>query len=344
MKHLGKTLLVLMIMSLIMLSCTEEKIEAKSMEQIYAEEGVPVKVETVKQSQFNSKRIYQAALTGIQESSAYASFGDRIDKILVDVGDYVKKDQVVVTFPKDAPSAQYYQAKTAFKNAKKSLERIKKLNQKGGISNQDLDNVQAQYDVAEANWQAVSKSVEVKAPISGMVTRIGVSESDNVDKEAELLTVANTKQLKAKIWVSENEIGDFTPGLEAKALWKNRTLNGKVERVDMSMNMRNQAFSALVIFDNPNTSINCGVTADIEVSIYNNPNSLTVERKNIIREEEKNYVYVEDNGVARKREVLLGREDGLAVEVIKGLKEGERLIIEGQMLLEDGGKVKITNS
>jgi len=344
MKHLGKLLLTLMGLSLVLLSCTEEKISAKSMEQIYAEEGVPVKVETVKETPFNSKRIYQAALTGIQESSAYASFGDRIDNIMVNVGDYVKKDQVVITFPKDTPSAQYYQAKTAYENAKKSLARIKNLYAKGGISSQNLDNAQAQFDVAEANWQAVSKSVEVKAPISGMVTRISVSESDNVDKEAELLTVANTKQLKAKIWVSENEICDFAPGLEAKALWKNRTLSGKVERVDMSMNMRNQAFSALVIFDNPKTSINCGVTADIEVNIYDNPNSMTVERKNIIREEEKNYVYVEDNGIARKREVILGREDGLAVEVIKGLNKGDRLIIEGQMLLEDGGKVKITNS
>ncbi len=344
MKHLGKLLILLLTMSLFALSCTEKKSEAKSMEQIYAEDGVPVKIETVKKTQFNSKRIYQAALTGIQESSAYASFDDRIDKILVDVGDYVKKDQVVITFPKDAPSAQYYQAKTAYENAKKSLERIKNLYTKGGISSQDLDNVQAQYDVAEANWQAVSQSVEVKAPIGGIVTRISVSESDNVKKEAELLTVSRTDKLKAKIWVGEDEICDFTPGLKAKAVWKERELSGKVERVDLSMNAMTQAFAALVIFDNPDGAFSCGVTADIEVNIYDNPNSLVIERKNIIREEEKNYVFVENDGIARKCEVLLGREDGLLVEVIKGLKEGDRLIVEGQMLLEDGGKVKITNS
>jgi len=344
MKQLGKLTLTALAVSLFLFSCTEEQTEAKSMEQLYAENGVPVKIKTVRKAQFNSTRIYQAPLTGIQESSAYASFGDRIDKILVDVGDYVKKDQVVITFPKDAPSAQYFQAKTAYENAKKSLARIKNLYAKGGISSQDLDNVQTQFDVAEANWRAVSKSVEVKAPISGIVTRLSVSESDNVDKETELLTVSQTEKLKAKIWVSEDEICDFGPGIKAKAVWKERILEGEVERVDLSMNMRTQAFSALVIFDNPGNSFSCGVTADIEVSIYDNPNSLTVERKNIVREENKNFVYVLDSGAARKREVVLGRENGLSVEVIKGLKEGDKLIVEGQMLLEDGGKVNVINS
>lgn len=314
------------------------------MEQIYEKDGVPVKVVSLKARPFKATQIYHAPLTGIMESTANAAFGGRIDKILVKVGDYVKKDQLVMTFPKDAPAARYYQAKAAYETAKKSLQRIKKLYAKGGVSDQSLDNVQAQYDVAEANWQAVSESVEVKAPISGYVTRISVSESDNVAKKAELLSVAQTNKLKAVIRVSENEICDFKEGLAARARWKGRVLSGKVTRVDKSMNIRSQSFGVQLVFENQTDGFLCGVTADIEIDVYSNPQAIVLERKNLLHQGGKDFVFLDDKGSARKVQVHVGRSNGLYVEINKGLKAGDKLIVEGQALLKDGKKIKIENS
>ena len=61
----------------------------------------------------------------------------------------------------------------------------------GGLSQQDFDNAEAAFRVAETDWDAVRQSVKVKAPIAGVLTRLNVRESDNVEEEDELFTVSS---------------------------------------------------------------------------------------------------------------------------------------------------------
>jgi RND family efflux transporter MFP subunit len=283
-------------------------------------------------------------LTGIKESTAYAAMGDKVEKIVVGVGDYVKKDAVLVTFPMDSPSAGYYQAKVAFENAKTTYQRIDNLYKSGGISLQDRDNAKASFDVSKADWDAVRRMVKVKAPISGYVTKVHVSETDNVDKEMALVTISRTDRMKAAIWVSEEEIFDVKKEMPAVAVWKGNTIEGKVVEVDMAMNAMRKAFRAVVEFDNPDNRLKAGTTVEINITTSIKPDAVVTERKNVLKEKGEHVVYVVKNGKAEKRNVVLGKQQGLDVEISKGLNPGDVLVVEGQMLLEDGGKVKIVDS
>ena len=179
--------------------CTGKKQDAKSMEQLYKENGVPVKVKTVVDRPFTTEHVFHAVLTGIKESTAGAAVADKVEKIHFKVGDRVEKDQVVISFPIDNPAAQYNQAKVAFEHAKSTLQRMKNLYENGGISLQEYENTKTQFQVTKANWQAVQQSVKVKAPISGIITQIDVQESDNVRREDKLFTVSQTHRLKARL-------------------------------------------------------------------------------------------------------------------------------------------------
>ena len=315
--------------------------EARNMEQIYSEEGVPVRIETVNQSGFSSELEYNATLTGIKESSAYASFGDKIERINCRVGDFVEKDEVILSFPTDNPAAKYYQAKVSFENSKTSFERIENLYATGGISRQALDNAAAAYHVAQADWDAVRQTVKVKAPISGIVTRVNFRESENVQSEDELFAISQVDRLKARIWVSDKQITLIEKDQKATARWNGTTLAGTVVQVDMSMNHERQAFGVVIEFDNPGMIVRCGVTASISIETYQNSGAVVVERKNLIKESDSYYVYTEESGFARKKQVTLGKNGGLEVEILRGLNEGEKLITEGQMHLDDGTKIKI---
>lgn len=343
MKTLKLKLVAAMITIPIFAGCDGNQ-EAKNMEQIYAEEGVPVRVETVQPVPFSSKLAYNAVLSGTRESSAYAAVADNIDRINYKVGDYVEKDAVVLTFPTDNPSARYFQAKVAYENSLATYERMKNYYDVGGLSKQDFDNARAAYEVAEADWNATRQSVLVKAPISGILTRINVRESENVEKDDELFAVAQIDRLKARIWVSDKEIGNFEKGQMATTRWGGITLKGRVVQVDLSMNRERQAFAVVTEFDNPDHIVKSGVTARVDVATYQNPDGIIVERKNITNDGRNNFVYVVENGVARKRIVELGRSDGLAVEITGGLNEGDTLIIEGQLHLDDGKKIRIIES
>jgi membrane fusion protein (multidrug efflux system) len=144
--------------------------------------------------------------------------------------------------------------------------------------------------------------------------------------------------------VSEEEIFDVKKEMPAVAVWKGNTIEGKVVEVDMAMNATRKAFRALVEFDNPDNRLKAGITVDINITTSIKPNAVFTEIKNTLKEKGKHVVYVIKNGKAEKRVVVLGKQQGLDVEISDGLNPGDELVVEGQMLLEDGSKVKIVNS
>lgn len=334
---------VIAIILIFLSSCTNQTVEAKSMEQIHKEEGVPVRTVKVIPREFRTELKFHSVLTGIKESTAFSAMGDKIEKVLVKVGDYVKKNQILVTFPTDSPSAFYFQAKVAFENARIAFSRIDDLYKIGGISLQKKDNAKAQFDMAKADWIRVKQMIKVKAPISGYVTRVHISETNNVDKETALITIARTEKLKAIIWISEDDISNIKTGLNAIAVWKEHQINGIITQVDIAMNLKKKAFRAVVEFDNSDNHLIPGTTVGVNIITSIKDAAIVVKQKNILKENNQYFVYVVKNGKSEKRRVSLGRQQSFSIEILQGLRYGEKLIIEGQMLLNNGSKVKIVN-
>ena len=341
MKNFNLAVLLIVIAAIGLQSCSNEKTEAKNMEQIYKEEGVPVKVETVAKELFAKEMTFNAVLSGIKETSVHSMIGERIEKVNVKVGQYVKKDQVLVTFPTDNPSAQYFQAKVAYENSEATYARYKNLFKTGGISQQQLDNIKTQFEVNKANWRSVKKMIYAKAPISGFVTKVNVRETENIQKETLLFTIADISKLKAKISITENEVDNIQIGDNAIATWNEHSIIGEVVEIDLAMDSRTQSFYADVVFDNKGRTVKAGITANIKVIHKSETETLVVERKNIISDGDKHFVYLLNSDKAEKRDVKLGKSNGLFVEIIEGINDGESLIVEGQLLLSDNSKVKV---
>lgn len=322
--------------------CTKKaKEESKNIEQIYKEEGIPVRTEIVTGKEFKTEISFNSVLKGIKESPVLAAVADEVEKIYVKVGDYVKKDDVLLSFPTDTPQAMYFQAKIAFENAEAAYKRIENLYKSGGISLQDRDNARAAYEVAKANWNTAKQTVKVKAPISGYVTKVGVSETENVKRDTELFTISNTHKMKAYIWISEDQIFDVKKGMAAEAAWQGYKIEGKVVQVDMAMNQLKNAFRALVEFDNPDNLLKAGTTVEIKIATSQKPDAIVVKRQNVLKENGSFFVYVVKEGKAEKRQVKTGRQQVLDVEIVAGLNPGDELVVEGNSLLQPGSKVKV---
>ncbi len=322
-------------------SCSQERAEAQNLEQIYKEEGIPVRIRKIELQPFSQELSYHSVLSGIKESVVYAMIADEVERVLVNVGDYVEKDQVLLTFPTDNPATRYYQAKVAFENARKAHERMQNLYRDGGISRQELDNATAAFEVAQADWEAVQKTVEVKAPISGYITKVDVRETDNVRRDDALFTISQTGRMKAVVWISDKEISDIRKGMAAYVAWNGERTEGRVVQVDLAMDPDKRAFQAVIEVANPERALKPGTTVEVKIVSYSDPQAIVVQRQDLLQEEGASFVYVLNQGVAEKRPVKLGRYYDLDVEILEGLKAGEDLIVEGQLLLEPGAKVKV---
>ena len=328
---------------LFFLGCSKNENAAKSMEQLHQEQGVPVHITPVQEVKKISKITYHAVLTGIKESTASAKVDDRIERILKSVGDYVQKGAEVLTFPENNPASQYNQARVANEHAQTTLKRMDNLYESGGISLQELDNVRTQTRVAEANWDAVRQSIKVCAPISGVITQMNVSETENVKSGDVLFTVSDTRGLKTHLWVTESDIQILSVGDKAEAVWNNILISGHIVQIDKALNTAQQAFGLRVEFENPGQKIISGVNAEIHLISEQHEPAIWIERKNLQTRKDGSTVFVAENGVARVRPVQIGKEIDLDVEIISGLHAGEALVIEGQHLLEDGMKINVLN-
>lgn len=320
------------------------ELQNKSMEQIYQESGVPVKVKEVVAGQFTKQLKYSAILKARSEAVCYSRVSDVVQEVLFKVGDYVRKDQTVITFPKNNQKVQYYQLKASYDLAEQTYHRLSKLYEQGVISKQELDNARTSYEVAKANLRITDDSLRVKAPLSGYITQLNVKPTDNVSSEQPLFTVSNLDQIEAQLWASSQEIDQIKPGQKVTLNWDGTQFEGFVSQVGQIMDGSKKAFEVRALFKNKNNILTSGITADLAIETYRNDQAITVHRKDVVSENGKQYVYVVDNGVAVKREIQTGVAEGTVIEVKSGLKLGDLLITEGNKMVADHTKVKIVRS
>lgn len=322
-------------------ACGDDKQEAKSMEQIQSEDGIPVQVDTVKYQTFEKFHSYFAKLAGYKEATKGAPLGGKIEKINFRIGDFVKEDQVVVQFPIDHPGAMYEQAKAAYENSEKTYERMKVLLAAGETSQANFDGVEAQYIVNKRNYESARKLIFIESPFNGTVVDIKVKEGDNVKSDAYLFTVAQLNKMRAKIWITEREIGDIKRGMTASISFGGKEYRGKVVEVSMAIDPYKQAFFAEVEFDNPRNELKSGVTVEVKVLVYENPKAIIVPRNLVMNDENGQFVFVANNGSAMKRYISNGNDSGIYYEISKGLNVGDLLITRGVAQLTEGVKLNV---
>ena len=311
--------------------------DMRSMEQIHREEGIPVVTREMNPGTFTTFLKYPAAFMARSESTATAGIRDVVRTIHVRLGDTVKKDDVIISLSLDNPN--YRQAQVNFQNAQATYRRTQSLFSDNAVSQQNLDNARTQYYVAQAAFKAMDDLVNVKAPIDGVVTRLDVRVTENVQSGDMLFTVSNLDTVDARIWVSARDIVQIQPGMPITTEWLGRTVRGEVSQVSMIMDTNRRAFLVMAEFQNPQRLLTSGMNLDTTLETHRNNAALFIHRREMITENGRSFVFVLENNTAVRREITTGRSQGLLLEVTAGLSPGEILISEGSQMVEDGSRV-----
>jgi membrane fusion protein, multidrug efflux system len=314
---------------------------SRSMESIYEENGVPVRLRTVALEPFAAYLKYPATLKARLESAATASLSEVVRKTNAQVGDYARKDEVIVALSGD--NANYQQAKAAFETAEATYARYKAMFESSDISPQDFDNVKVQYAQAKAAFKTMDDIVNVKAPIDGYITRLDAQVSDNVYPGAPLFTVSNLDSIDAKLYVANDEARTVKTGQAALIEEGGQAFRGEVTQVSLIMDPQRKAIPVTASFANRGSFLTGGITTDVSLEVYRS-SAIVVKQKEILRQNDTYYAFVVEAGIAKRRELKFGRRDGLSYEVLAGLEPGEKLVVEGAQSLGDGVKVRLADA
>ncbi len=342
-----KKLLIAMLSIIVLTSCMkEEKKPAPSMEEIQKKEGLPVQVVKLHKTLLEKKMSFFTTLSGIKESTQGTSFAERVKKINAKIGDNVRQGKVIIEFPEDMPQIQYTQAKLAFENAEKLFKRTKNLYEAGETSQQNYDNAKMNYEVSKRNFESMKQMIYIEAPFNGTITKLFVEEGEippalNPGMPRPLFIISQLNTIKAKINANLEEVSKLKLGMKASLIYNGKEYTGKVVEISPAIDPQTQAFSVEIHFPNPRRELTSGITAEIFIKTYSNPNAISIPRNLLINEFDKHYVFVEKNGIAEKREIQIGEENGISAEVLSGLDVGENLINCCKTQLKDGMKVKV---
>lgn len=336
-----KYLVFALALTLAIAACGKKEAGGKNIEQIQNEQGIPVRISVIEPTTFRQDLRYNAVLNGLEESTAQAMVSDIVSSISAKVGDYVEQGQLIVTFPKNTPAAQFEQASTAFNAQKQAYERMQRLFEQGAISRQDLDNMETAFKVAKANLDAVEQMIYVRSPISGVITNIWVNTSEKVFPGKELFTVASNAGYKAILNVPENEVPKIRIGTPALAESNGTTIRGRVSQIALAVDQNSKAVRVEAVFPGANRKLKFGTTAQISLDVLTKNEVIVINREHIVSENGKRFVWLSVDNHALRTQIETGLDNQLQYEVVSGLGSGDKLITAGISQLTDNALIKV---
>ncbi|MDR1743028.1 MAG: efflux RND transporter periplasmic adaptor subunit [Dysgonamonadaceae bacterium] len=264
----------------------------------------------------------------------------RIRKIFVEVGDRVVKGQKLVQLDATSQAA----LKTQVDNLTTSYKRMSELFAVGGASQQDLDNVKVQLDVAETQLHNANENTYLTSPLNGIVTARNYDDGDLFNGQLAVLTVMQINPLKLKINISESYYAKIKKGMGVNVAFDalaGELFTGNINLIYPVIDEMTRTFTAEVVLPNANGKIRPGMYGRVTLNL-GKEKSVVISDKSVVKQQgtDSRYVYVlnADNTVSYKK-VELGTRIGNEYAVLSGVEEGEQVVVDGLAGLVDGKKV-----
>ena len=285
---------------------------------------------------------YTSTVQAYVKNNIVPQTAGRITKVNVEVGDRVKKGQVLAEIDK----VQLQQAQLQLHNAEVELGRLKALYEAGGLSKSDLDAIELQYNVAKTQVQNLIENTTLLSPIDGIITARNYDAGDMYAMSAPIFTVEQIKPVKLLVAVSESYYSKVNKGnsvtIKADAL-PELTFDGKIERIYPTIDPSTRTFTMEVVVPNNYSTLRPGMFARVTVDFGKN-NNVVIPDIAVVKQQGsgERFVYVlNEDGTVSYQKVELGRRIGSEYEVLSGLSDGAVVVTGGQIRLKDGIKVSV---
>jgi len=245
-----------------------------------------------------------------------------------------------------ATGVEVDQAKDALEKARITLAHAKS---DIGISGDSLKfNIQAKKLAHENQMLVVQdlqrqvENLNVKSPVDGQVGQLFIAERATVAKDAQLLSVIDLSALQVEMQVPESFARDLGIGMSGEISGNGNIWKGLVSAI--SPEVVNGEVSARLRFAGETPKqLRQNQRLSVRVLLDKRDNVLTVQRGSFVDESGGSYAYVVRDGIATKTPIRVGTSSIDKVEILDGLKEGDRIVISGTDSFKNAARVAISN-
>lgn len=283
----------------------------------------------------------------------YPLVGGNVLSVNAELGDYVKKGQVLATIrstelaevQKDVSDAktdmvvaqnnlrvakEMYEGKL---NTEREVLEAKSVLQKAQDQMQRATAVSTVYNVKKGNIYSVV------APISGYIVQKNINKDMQLrsDRSENIFDVANTTNVWAIMNVNEADIEKISLGMKAQVStlsYPDKIFDGRIDKIFKIIDPETNSMQARVVLDNTNGLLIPESKATIKVSSSENSAALTVPSKAVIFDDNRSFVVVFKSRTDIKvKEIKILKQVGDITYLAGGLSEGEEVITNNQLLI-----------
>ncbi len=294
-----------------------------------------------------------------QEASIGAEVnGLKLMDVRVNVGDVVRKGQVLASFSSETAQADVLQAQASLMEAEANAseaianaQRAATLKDTGALSNQQIAQYNTQEQTAKARVAAAKaavtatqvrlKNAQLTAPDSGIISARSATVGSVVGAGAELFRMVRQGRLEWRAEVTSSEIGKIKPGAAVSVTAASgAVVNGKVRIIAPTVDPVTR--NALVYVDIPqHPDIKAGMFAKGDFSLGSAAALTLPQQALVLRDGFTFAMRIEPNNKITQVKLQTGKRSGDAVEILSGAKAGEKYVASGAAFLADGDTVKV---
>lgn len=323
-------------------SCGNGKGKQEVSPKEQAEEAPLVSVVTVNRQAVPQKSTYTSSVEAYAKNNIAPQQALRISKINVEIGDFVKAGQILA----EMDGLQLQQAELQMKNNETEFQRLKGLYEAGGLSKSDLDAMELSYKVSKTTYQNLLDNTILRSPINGVVSARNYDKGDLYSMSQPIYTVEQIAPVKLLVGISESEYSKVKKGNEVEIsvdAFPGRTFKGTINRIYPTINQLTHTFNVEVIVPNRDYVLRPGMFARVTVRFGVN-NNVVIPDTAVIKQtgSGERFVYVLNaDGTVTYQNVKLGVRNGGEFEVLEGIEDGAKVVVDGQARLRDGIKVRV---
>jgi membrane fusion protein (multidrug efflux system) len=307
-----------------------------------------VKVEAPKRETVTYRLQFTGDMVAVSQANIFSKVSGNLERVYVDMGARVNRDQVLALIDTTELRQQYQQAAATYENARINYQRTKELSEQNLVAKQDIDNAEATMKVARGNYElAVTRLgyATITAPFAGYITRRYLDPGALVTPNSTtLFTLMDLGAMKVIVNVLEKDIPQIKLGKKATVLvdaFPGKEFSGTVTRFSQAVDLSTRTMA--VEIDVPNTEylLKPGMFANVTLVTDEHQNAMTVSTQAILSDDAGTYLYIASNDTARRVPVKIGTEQGSRTEILAGLTGAEQVIMTGQQFVKADGPVSI---
>ena len=229
------------------------------------------------------------------------------------------------------------------KNAEQSYKLLKNY-----IDNEiwkyEITNTQANYLTAKANYELMKEKyndLTIKAKINGVITNMDLDVYNQLKSEDVIFNIINTDEMIVEVGISGKDFIELAKKDKVKIYIEdlNKYYDGEIYEKNPDASQGTNKFKVKIKFKNTDNKVQMGMYAKAVIDIKSSKGIL-VPQKSIVISNLFKYVFVSENGRAKKIRIETGIENGDNIEILSNnIKAGDNIIIEGQYTLEDGTSI-----